>query len=71
MKTSLRVALPVIVVLIAAGLAGWWGWRAKWFTDKVPPGQALYEEHCAVCHGIEGDGQGKAAYLLRPKPRNL
>lgn len=71
MKTSLRVALPVIVVLIAAGLAGWWGWRAKWFTGKVPPGQALYEEHCAVCHGIEGDGQGKAAYLLRPKPRNF
>ncbi len=71
MKKNLRVALPVIIVLIAAGLAGWWGWRTKWFAGKAPPGQALYKNHCAVCHGVEGNGQGEAAYLLRPKPRNF
>lgn len=32
-------------------------------------GAALYERHCAACHGASGDGQGPAAYLLLPKPR--
>jgi mono/diheme cytochrome c family protein len=34
-------------------------------------GQALYEEHCAECHGNEGRGDGPAAYLLVPRPRDL
>ena len=34
-------------------------------------GRALYERHCAPCHGAEGDGQGEAAYLLSPKPRDF
>jgi mono/diheme cytochrome c family protein len=33
-------------------------------------GQA-YEKHCAACHGANGDGQGDAAYLLYPKPRDF
>jgi len=31
----------------------------------------LYDRHCAACHGAEGDGQGPAAYLLSPKPRDF
>ena len=31
----------------------------------------LYNRHCAACHGIKGDGEGSAAYLLSPKPRNF
>lgn len=34
-------------------------------------GRALYERHCAVCHGAEGRGDGSAAYLLHPAPRNF
>ena len=34
-------------------------------------GRNLYERHCAPCHGAEGDGQGEAAYLLSPKPRDF
>lgn len=37
----------------------------------VDRGQSLYERHCAPCHGIEGDGEGLAAYLLSPKPRDF
>lgn len=33
--------------------------------------QQLYERHCAACHGVEGLGQGPAAYLLYPKPRDF
>lgn len=34
-------------------------------------GKGLYEKQCAVCHGLKGAGDGKAAYLLYPKPRDL
>lgn len=34
-------------------------------------GLELYREQCAVCHGVEGKGEGPAAYLLFPKPRDF
>ncbi len=34
-------------------------------------GRRLYEQQCAVCHGPTGGGDGPAAYLLYPKPRDL
>jgi mono/diheme cytochrome c family protein len=34
-------------------------------------GKVLYQKQCSVCHGAEGRGDGKAAYLLFPKPRNF
>lgn len=34
-------------------------------------GKATYLKHCAPCHGAQGDSQGKAAYLLYPKPRDF
>lgn len=32
--------------------------------------EALYKEHCAVCHGANGDGQGRARGLM-PPPRDF
>ena len=34
-------------------------------------GEALYAEHCAQCHGEQGDGQGVMADLLDPRPRDF
>ncbi len=34
-------------------------------------GLELYGAHCAVCHGSDGSGDGPAAYLLFPKPRDF
>lgn len=34
-------------------------------------GKVVYDAKCAVCHGERGDGKGKAAYLLFPKPRDF
>lgn len=31
----------------------------------------LYSAYCEVCHGASGAGDGDAAYLLDPKPRNF
>jgi len=36
--------------------------------DDIP---ALYREHCAVCHGENGDGQTRARYGLNPPPRDF
>jgi mono/diheme cytochrome c family protein len=32
---------------------------------------ALYQRHCAACHGTEGRGDGPAAGLLHPRPRDF
>jgi DMSO reductase family type II enzyme heme b subunit len=31
----------------------------------------LYAKYCAICHGEEGEGTGKFAYLMNPRPRNF
>lgn len=34
-------------------------------------GAQLYAKYCAICHGEKGDGTGKFAYLMNPRPRNF
>jgi len=34
-------------------------------------GETLYKKQCSSCHGALGAGDGKAAYLLYPKPRDF
>jgi DMSO reductase family type II enzyme heme b subunit len=38
---------------------------------QVSQGQAIYEERCAACHGLEGAGDGPAAERLFIKPRDF
>jgi mono/diheme cytochrome c family protein len=43
--------------------------------DFIDPGHlahgaAVFNRHCAACHGITGDGNGEAAPYLVPKPRD-
>jgi mono/diheme cytochrome c family protein len=40
-------------------------------TADLAAGKLLYERHCAVCHGAAGRGDGAAAYLLHPAPRDF
>lgn len=40
----------------------------------MPPlqaGKIVYEQQCAACHGINGEGNGAAAVWLYPKPRDF
>ena len=46
--------------------------------EKVPvhqtgaiSGKELYLDHCAVCHGVSGKGDGPAAPALKTAPRDL
>ena len=56
--------------------------RVRWADvtiDPAPPdpgrlvtaGKAAYEQHCLVCHGKEGKGDGPAADLVLARPRNF
>ena len=38
---------------------------------SIANGLRLYSEHCALCHGTEGRGDGPAAPGLRPRPSDL
>jgi mono/diheme cytochrome c family protein len=39
-------------------------------SDQTGRPQGLYREHCAHCHGINGDGAGPTAAFLNPYPRD-
>ncbi len=34
-------------------------------------GRELFAKQCSICHGETGDGLGKFAYLMNPRPRNF
>jgi mono/diheme cytochrome c family protein len=64
-------------VAMAAGLASLMtlrvpsAWAAADLGAPSQTGRAVYEQHCAACHGVQGDGNGPAAVWLFPKPRNF
>lgn len=51
-----------LILISAAGAAA---------DAPIARGRAIYQQQCAPCHGAEGRGDGEAAYLLSPKPRDL
>src|SRR5690242_19051138 len=38
---------------------------------EVARGQQLYQKYCVICHGATGEGNGPAAMMLDPRPRNF
>jgi copper transport protein len=40
-------------------------------TASIAAGQAIYQEDCAVCHGLEGRGDGPLGLTLNPRPADL
>ncbi|HSE93023.1 MAG TPA: ethylbenzene dehydrogenase-related protein [Methylomirabilota bacterium] len=39
--------------------------------ELLAVGKQVYDKQCAACHGPDGRGEGEAAYLLYPKPRDF
>ena len=40
-------------------------------SDPVRRGEVVYKTNCILCHGINGDGKGRAAGMFRPAPADL
>ena len=39
--------------------------------EAIEAGKKVYGRHCWPCHGVEGGGDGPAAKILEPRPRNF
>ncbi len=39
--------------------------------EDIKAGKEVYTRHCWPCHGVEGAGDGPAAGILEPRPRNF
>ncbi len=40
-------------------------------TDPVSRGEVVFKTNCILCHGLNGDGMGRAAVLFDPPPTDL
>ena len=40
-------------------------------SDSVGRGEVVYKTNCVLCHGVKGDGKGRASVLYDPKPSDL
>ena len=45
--------------------------RAEHSDTVLARGRDLFAKQCAICHGETGNGEGKFAYLMNPRPRNF
>lgn len=60
-----------LMVISVLGLATMVAALEKPSPAVLAKGKAIYNMHCAACHGAKGDGNGPAGMALNPKPRNL
>src|SRR6516164_4273994 len=60
---AIAALAPVLVLALTA--------TRKGVQAQAPRGKQLYDEHCAECHGETGRGDGPAAAMLKPRPRDF
>jgi hypothetical protein len=59
------LASSIFIVLVASQSP------ARAAAKEPDRGPSVYAQHCAACHGPNGDGNGPAAVWLYPKPRDF
>ena len=43
---------------------------SRLLAGDIAAGRALYQQYCSTCHGPQGKGDGPAAAVMNPKPRD-
>ncbi len=65
-KNFTGTTLRLFVVLLTISMFG-----GTQVTGATSDGEKLYTEHCVICHGDKGSGDGPAAHFLDTKPRDF
>src|SRR3970040_975304 len=65
----MRLVAPSLAIILGRFLASMG--LATDGKQTLDTGKRLYEEHCGVCHGLLGDGQGMAAHMFQTPPRDF
>jgi mono/diheme cytochrome c family protein len=68
LKSKVSIAL---VLLATATFEGFFGFASAQQTEVIAGGELEYQRNCAVCHGIEGRGDGIMRRYLTLTPTNL
>ena len=69
---SLGAAITLVTLAAtAACLLGSVAVRAQRATADPAHGRTIYDRHCVECHGATGRGDGPAAPMLEPRPRDF
>lgn len=66
-KSSLKAALCAALVTLAAALPR----ASAQEMEVIAAGELEYQRNCAVCHGIDGKGQGLMKRFLTVAPTDL
>ncbi len=64
MRSALRSGILAIAVGLIASVS-------PALAADLEAGRALYEDKCSQCHGLEGEGDGAAADVVDPRPRDF
>ena len=43
----------------------------RFLDNSINRGEVVFKTNCILCHGLKGDGNGRAAKLYDPPPANL
>lgn len=71
-STAVYVSLCIFLwIAKRAESHGFYKEKPQFTQELFQRGEALYQKQCSVCHGPQGRGDGKAEYLLYPKPRDF
>ena len=71
MLTAMKPPLSLLGLSVSIALIGVSQLPAPAAANDAARGQAVYDQHCAACHGLTGDGNGPASVWLYPRPRNF
>jgi cytochrome c len=72
MRMRLRMAIFLSIVFFSSpGLLRGQVKIPKKTPELLTLGKTFYEQNCALCHGLKGDGKGQIGPSLKPPPQDF